>query len=143
MSFLKVLSKASVLLRNHQKVIQHAQHRLVTLPGCPYDTLETHSTPPGHILGPEGSNLQKSTFCVVPSTLKPNQGSKSARGCSPHTIQKGLPGRPAEPAGDGRVPGFDAGAYGWLCVGYQTVCQHILLWSGLANNHMGHFENAL
>ena len=67
----KILSKASVLLRNHHIAVKHAQNRLVTLPRCPYDTLDTHSTLPRQILGPEGSNLQKSTFSVVSTTLEP------------------------------------------------------------------------
>ena len=74
----KVLSKPDFSLRIHQKVVKPAQNQLETLPRCPRDTLETHSTPPGHILGPEGSNLQKSTFCVVPTSLKP----ASRRNCA-------------------------------------------------------------
>ena len=74
----KVLSKPDFSLRIHQKVVKSAQNRLVTLPRCPRDTLETHSTPPGHILGPEGANLQKFTFCGVPTTLKPAQFGKFA-----------------------------------------------------------------
>ena len=54
-----------------KKMVKPSQNRMETLPRCPRDTLETHSTLPQRILCRENGILQKTRFCVYFSTFWP------------------------------------------------------------------------